>query len=159
MEGLDQFEVSYPSTEENGGNSKFTPVPEGLYAVEVGDVRFKQHKRGPLFGLRLNIIEGENKGRIVWTNIIFLPYYTDATKKKVTPGAGIARNFLKAIGQQYKGEKLKVNPQAWLGQQLGVRVTVKGDRNDVRNFYNGADYTKAVEKAKNVEALPEEAIF
>ncbi len=163
---LEDFTVDFPTTEESyekGGEKKsWDPLPEGLYKVQVGDVRFKQHARGPMFGLRFNVIdEGEHQNRVVWGNIIFLPYYADAEKKKITPGAGIARSFLKAIGQEYKGENLKVSPGAWKDAVLGIRVTIKDGRNDVKGYFTEEEFAKALAKAGNQvnEELAEEAIF
>jgi hypothetical protein len=116
-----------------------------------------------MFGLFLNITEDplneKSVNKKLWTNVIFLPYYSDKAKKNITPGAGIARQFLKAIGEQYKGESIKVNPKAWLGKSLGIRVKHDGQgRENVKAFFTADDYRKAVEAPK-VEALPEEAIF
>lgn len=163
-EELDSFEVSFPQSEEsNSGGKKFETIAEGVYWVEVGEIRYKQHARGPMFGLKLKIKEDPMHSkyidRLVWSNIIFLPYYSDAAKTKVTPGAGIARTFLKAIGQTYKGEKISVNPKAWVGASLGIRVKHDGTgRENVKNFYAVEDYRKALDTPATAP-LPEEAIF
>lgn len=163
---LKPFELSYPTSEEvEGGKKTFAPVKEGVYWVEINEVRFKQHARGPMFGLKMlikeDLMNNSEVGRLVWSNIIFLPYYADAAKTKVTPGAGIARNFLKAIGEHYKGEKIAVNPKVWGKRCLGIRVKHDGQgRENVKAFFTTEDYRKALEAPKSsTDPLPEEAIF
>lgn len=160
---LQDFDVSFPVGEESGGKGDFKPVEPGLYWVNIKDIRPKSHPRGPMFGIMTKVTEdtlhgGKYDNRIIWTNVIFLPYFSDEAKTKVTPGAGIVRKFLKAINQEYKGEHIKVSPKAWLGQSLGVRVTVKNNKENVVEFLNQEEYRKALETPKAPE-LPEEAIF
>ena len=157
---LEDFAVTYPETEErNGNDNNYDPLPDGLYPLEVQSVRYKAHKRGPMFGIMCKVTEGDFKGRIAWANIIFLPYWQDKDRKKVTPGAGIARSFLKAIGQEYKGEKIRISPKAWSGKTFGAKIKTKNGRNDIMDYYTDDAFKAVVEKATKVEALPESEIF
>lgn len=159
---LKPFAMGYPDSEEAKGGKTFLPIPEGVYWVDVAQVRFKQHARGPMFGIMCKVKEdplnNKHMGRTVWGNIIFLPYYSDAAKTKVTPGSGIARTFLKAIGENYKGEKINVNPKNWVGKSLGLRIKHNKGKEDVKEFMSVEDYRKSV-SAPAAESLPEESIF
>lgn len=162
---LDGFECDMPDTEETGDN-KYTLLPEDLYTVKVREVRPRKHERGPMYGLWLQVVgDSPFVNRTIWTNIIFLPYYIKHDgklekdkdgKPKVTPGAGIARLFLKAIGQEYKGENLKVTPREWKDKVLVVKVKIKAGRNDIATFIPESE-AQAPKKA--VPAGNEEEIF
>ena len=147
------FKQDYPETEEEPREQgEWTPIPEGFYVAAVGGVREKDHERGPMFGIKLAISEGEYVKRVVWANVIFLPYFTNG---KPTAGAGIARSFLKAVKQPYKGEGVEVEPKNWKDQTLGIKVTVNGKYNNVVAFYDEVDYEKAQKSEEGDESLPE----
>lgn len=159
-EGLEEFGVNFPQTEEEqkgGGDKKFPPLPAGLYQLKIEEVRGTKHERGPMFGLMTKVVGGEHDGRIVWGNIIFLPYWANDEKTEITPGAGIARAFLKSVGKDYKGDDLKIQPTSWVGESFGARLRIKGDRNDIIAYFNGEEYQKAL--TAGTEALKEEEIF
>lgn len=155
--GLDSVEVTYPQDEE----VSYAGVPEGVYWVKIDDVRAGKSSKGyPMFATRLVITEdtmhgGKHENRLVWNRVTFIPYFQPGTTV-VSPGAGIARQFLKAIGHEYKGA-IKVKPASWKGLSLGIRVKYKNNNQSIFAITKD-EYTAALQP-KSAEVLSEEAIF
>ena len=141
---MDGFEIDYPDAEEErpSGKSTYKPLPTDWYLVSVGLIKPRRHIRGPMFGLQFKVAgNSQYANRWIWGSIIFLPWFLNAEKKDVTSGAGIARAFLKAIGEPYKGENLKINPKNWRGRLLSIKVIEKEGRNNVKSFRNEEEHT------------------
>lgn len=57
---------------EDAEAQEFSPIPEGEYVVTIESVTEKETKKGDdMWSLKLNIEEGDFKGRKVFTNLVF----------------------------------------------------------------------------------------
>ena len=130
---------NYGKVKESG---MFELLPENDYAVEIARARATDNngelqvtKNGdPMVSVMLEVIEGEYKGRTVWTNIII---FNISDPNDPPKGAGIAKHFLHVIGEPYEGDFVW-DSDNWIGKQLKVTVKegeYKGKpKNEVSNF-------------------------
>jgi hypothetical protein len=98
------FDHNTTGVQESGD---FTPIPAGTYTFRIGDKEVQKSQGGyhqVIVWLIVN--EGEHEGRRVRHMVTFLP--------QDNPGAGIAKRWLHAIGEEYEG-KITVNPAVWSG--------------------------------------------
>lgn len=112
---------------EMGG--KFSPAPAGIYSLVIEEAKEKTTKKGDrMVSAKCSIDDaGEYLGRTVWHNVTFLP--------KERKGAGMALEFLKAIGEPYEG-LFDVDADNWKGKtfkaKVGIEKDLKGiDRNTI----------------------------
>lgn len=92
----------------------FSPIPEGTYTFRIKKTEIRESSKGDKqVNITLVVSEGKYEGRKVFYLITFLPPDSD--------GAGIAKRWLHAIGEEYEGE-ITVNPSQWSGP---VKADVK----------------------------------
>ena len=128
----------------------FSPMPEGEYLLRIKGTEEKINKNGdPMVNVTLVVEEGEYKGRKIWHNVSF--------PKKDSPGAGMAKHWLHAIGQPYEG-KVNVDPSEWAGV---IRCDIKvGEyngkkKNEISNVHlpeddgSEGDNSPATEKSED----------
>jgi hypothetical protein len=85
----------------------FKPIPAGTYVFRIGEKKVTETRNGdPLVRVELIVNEGRFEGKKVFHQVAFLP--------KMNDGAGIAKRWLHAIGEEYEG-KITVNPSGWSG--------------------------------------------
>lgn len=103
-------------------DSGFEPLPNGDYNFIVAEVKEGVSKKNNYPQVRV-VLETEHDGvsRKIWHSITFIP--------PTELGAGIAKHWLKCIGQPFEG-KIIVNPQKWIGKR--VKCAVGLQKNDPR---------------------------
>jgi len=108
------FKHDYTGVQESGD---FTPAPPGDYTLKIVEAEEAKTRNGdPMVKVKLQIADGQFKGKNVWHNVAFLP--------KDSPGAGISKHWLKVIGQPHDGPVI-VRPGAWIGARLGAGLNVE----------------------------------
>ena len=91
----------------------------------------------PMVAVKAEVIDNpEWNGKWVWHNVSFLP--------KDKKGAGMAQQFLKAIGEQYEGE-VHVNTEDWPDSTFRAQVNITEFNGKQRNELN------------KIQAVPEKA--
>jgi hypothetical protein len=116
------FEHDTTGVNESGD---FTPIPEGTYTLRIDKIEgIKQSQKGyPQVVVWLVVDEGEYSGRRIRHMVTFIPRNKD--------GAGIAKRWLHAIGEEYEG-KFMVNPRAWGGTvKCDVIIDDSGKYNNI----------------------------
>lgn len=98
----------------------FTPAPEGVYMLKIVDAAEKTSKKGnPMVSVRCQIDDAnEWLGTTVWHNVTFLP--------KDAKGAGMAVQFLAAIGEPHEGE-FEVDAFNWKGKSFRAKLKIEKD--------------------------------
>lgn len=97
-------------------------VPKGIHLAVVEKAIEKvtnTENRFPMIKTMFRVTEsGEAHGMVQWDNIVFC----EGMK-------GRNKHLLKVLEQEYEGEDLEVDPPAWVGQELRIKVyheTYKG---------------------------------
>ena len=107
----------------------FQPLTPGEYDLKITEAETGTSKGGiPQATVNFVVVNSmENEGKAVrFHRVTFIP--SDGK------GAWIAKAFLKAIGQPYKGDKVVVDTAAWIGKIIHASVDVED--------YNGKKYNK-----------------
>jgi len=104
-------------------------APEGVYTLQIkkasdfdkeGNPRITKNG-DPYVSVKCEIDDtGEWLGTTVFHNVTFLP--------KEKKGAGMALQFLKAIGEPYEGV-FDVEPDNWIGKRFRAKLKVTKDLN------------------------------
>ena len=85
--------------------------PTGQHIFEITETAPKTSKNNdPMIGVTFKICHGPNKGKIVWDNILL-------SENPESPGWNIrwrAKMFLKAIGEEHKGDSFAWDSDNWL---------------------------------------------
>lgn len=126
-------------------DSNFSVVPEGIYNLQIVDVKEKVTKNGdPMVAARCEVINSkEHNGSVIWHNVTFLA--------KTSKGAGMAVHFLKTIGEPFEG-KFVVEPNNWLLKNFTAQVRVGKDLNNKSR--NEIAYILSKEEEKTTEEVP-----
>ena len=140
-----RFQYDTRGVKEQGS---FELLPKGKYVVRIDQVttvnengvELKTKNGDPMVRLRLVVTEGDYKKRKLWHNVSFIKPVDE--KGEPNPGAGMAKHFLKVIGEGQENEIFEVNTAAWEKSNSFV-VTV--DHED----YQG----KTRERVKSVDYL------
>ena len=121
-----------PEVKEQAPGS-FSVVPEGWYGVAIDDfVTVVDDSNGERkMTIRYKITDVAEGAEDVTGQMIFETRYFNRPKSK-----GYNKHFLHMIGQPYEGE-VEINPQAWLGSKVQVRVA--------HREYQGKTYANIVE--------------
>lgn len=110
---------------------EYPVAPEGIYELVI--VKVKDTKEGQPWktsngddyvSVECEINTGEWAGKKVWHGVTFME---DKTRK----GAGMALNFLKAIGEPWEG-KFDINTDNWSGRIFRAKLKIGRD-NQGRN--------------------------
>ncbi len=116
----------------------FTLVPEGWYGVELIDFVGTDEPNGERkMTIRYKITEIAEGADDVTGQTLFETRYFKRPSSK-----GYNKHWLHMIGQPYEGEPLTINPQAWLGAKVQVRVkhNIKGEK----TYANIVEYVSLV---------------
>lgn len=85
--------------------------PTGQHIFEITEIAPKTSKNNdPMIGITCQIAQGVNKGKIIWDNIIL-------SDNPDSPGWKIrwrAKVFLKAIGEEHKGDSFAWDSDNWM---------------------------------------------
>ena len=134
--------ISYNAGEEEVTDS-FTPLPPGAYDLKIVEAEMTTSKNGdPQAIVNFVVVNGlAHEGKSVkFHRVTFI--------SDDRPGAGIAKAFLKSIGQPYKGQ-IDVDTDAWVGKVLAADISI--------DEYNGKKYNKVnYIRASNVKTIQEE---
>lgn len=107
----------------------FTPPPQAEYPVKVIEVKagagVVSKKGDPKIVLTLQVTEGELKGRQFFKHMLLAGKST-----------GFTRRSLSALGVKADGDKLRLNPQALVGQEALAPI---GPQKDQPDNYNVGD--------------------
>ena len=86
-------------------------LPEGEYAVEVKEIEQREGNKGPYLNWELQVCAGQFKGRKIW-NVTSL----------AVQSLWVLRATLEALGVQVPGGKFILQPDAYKGLKMGVRL-------------------------------------
>jgi len=95
----------------------YTPIPMGEYILEIVTAEeglTKEHGHQKVT-VGYKIAEGPYKDKDV--NYHTITFFSDPTAK----GAGIAKHYLKSIGEPYEG-KIQVSANNWIGKLVRAKV-------------------------------------
>jgi hypothetical protein len=108
----------------------FSPVPPGDYPVQITGVEVKTTKagNGQYLAIEKTILGGQCQGRKLWVNLNLVNPNPTAVE--------IAQRDLSAICHAIGKPRIQHESEL-MGGQLVVKVTVKGDRNEVKGFKSG----------------------
>ena len=108
------FDMDFTGVEIN----KFSPkaVPAGTYNMSIVKATEKLTKKGdPMVVVDYEIVDGDYIGKIIKNHcVVFF-------KDKESPGAGMAKAFLKTIGLANDGA-VQVDPTKWIGRRVVGKV-------------------------------------
>lgn len=107
--------IQYDAGEEEVGDG-FEPIPNGVYDLKIVEAEMGESKKGyPMATVNFVVINDEKYAdkSINFHRVVFMP--------NSNPGAWIAKAFLKAIGQPYKGN-IEIDTDAWVGKKVTASV-------------------------------------
>jgi len=114
------FPHDYTGVSESGD---FSPAPDGDYLLRIMGTTVKKSQKGhPQVNVELEITDGKYVGKKLWHTVTFMPAVTNG---EPTPGAGISKHFLHAIGEPYEG-KVMVAPERWYGRKFSAYLETEG---------------------------------
>lgn len=106
------FSIDMDGIETGSGGS----IPEGWYNLRIVSAVEKVSKKGdPMVVVDYEIMDGLHAGRLIKF------YYVVFFKDKKSPGAGMAKAFLKTIGLANDGA-VQVDPTKWIGRRVVGKV-------------------------------------
>ncbi len=115
-------EIIFPEEQEE--RVDFESVPPGTYLCEIEEVEEVEGGKAGYFRWELRILEGEYKGRMIFTITSFSP---NALWK--------LRQLLHALGCRIEaGKKYHLEPQMFIGKKVRVKTYLEQ--------YEGRDYTR-----------------
>lgn len=128
-------------------DSGFAPVPEGIYSLiirEVADTKDGmpwKTKNGDDYVRVTCEIDDKSVylGRKVWYGVTFID-------DKTRPGAGMAINFLKNIGEPWEGA-FEIDTDRWIGKTFKVKLKITRDNKN--NLRNDVAYIVSEEQAED----------
>lgn len=127
-------------------------LPDGTYQLKIVKADLKESKSGnPMVTVDLSVVNSlnHNGAKIMFHNVTIIP--------NDEKGAWIAKLFLKAIGQPYKGN-VTIDTDAWLGKIINAEVGVREYDNKKYNNINGGSVTafdgQIVDAPKSEEEIP-----
>jgi hypothetical protein len=136
------------------------PFPEGDYHLKVVKAEQGTIKSGPNAGcdkvtVDFQVVGGEHAGRTV-------NYHTVSFLAKNAKGAGMALQFLKAIGEPYEGE-YTWDESRWIGRVCKAYVVIEPDQEGNKwnraKWINPPDPEWADANAKAAKLAEEEIPF
>jgi hypothetical protein len=106
------------------------PVPAGVYKVQVSDVKDEVSKNdNPMLVWEVQIIDGDFKGRKLWTRTVLTPKSLWFLKR-VLSALGVDKAELKG--------KFEFDPSSVVGKKCGIVVVISEwegeDRNEIKSF-------------------------
>lgn len=135
-----QLNQTFDSGQHDEMNSGFEPIPTGDYLARIveSDIKDTNKKNGKYIKLKFEIMEGEFKGRFIWTNLNIInpnPVAVEIAQKEL---ATICRAVGKAVIQ---------DTQELHGIPLKMKVKIKPAKGDYPAGNEPCGYSSATVQA------------
>ena len=112
----------------------FAPIPAGWYLAEItkSEIKTTKDKQGTYISLAFKIVEGDNEGRLIYTNLNI--------KNKSDTAVKIARADLKAICEACEIEDGLEDTEDLHNITMAIKVSVKAEtaqwpaKNELKKF-------------------------